>query len=424
MKKLLAVMCALLLGAGCAHATLCGTTTVTTSSPIVDTDGFTWAGASYVANLILPSGTYQATFACTIPANTFSLQYTGTLTAAGNISVALPSNTNLTPVGTQWAITITPKAPAGSVTVVLSVTGGSQSFTTTPAGPRFNASMFNFGYGTVEINTLVPTGALFLNTTSNTEYVYNGAAWQSYNSVVGINSAGNIISNGTFLQDDFCGNTPATTTTVGQLGWDITVVVGGTNPVAAVASVVNHPCLITLTTAATATDGVNVSLGHGVGVLFPGVVTGWQPWQSLQIVEINQITTGSYRIGFGTVDSATAIPTNGVYFRFLNGTDTAINACFDVAGTETCTPTTVVPTAADWLDFSMNSTVAGAVSFTVTDVTTPASSTVTLCAAGCTAAATAPTGVLSPMFNIAETGTSVADVLTVDYFAFNQAVVR
>ncbi|MGA7921072.1 MAG: hypothetical protein WCA38_15525 [Candidatus Acidiferrales bacterium] len=223
------------------------------------------------------------------------------------------------------------------------------------------------------------------------------------------------------IQEEFCGNTPATTTTVGQYGWDITVIVTGTNPVAAVASVANHPCLITLTTDTTATNGVGISLGHGVGVLFPGNSTNWQ---SEHIAEINQVATGSYRIGFGTVDSATAIPTNGIYFRFLNGTDTFINACSDTTSTETCTPTTVAPTAGDYVDFFMNSSVTGNVVFTVIDKTTPAQSTVTLCPSGCTAAATLPTVVLSPMFNIAETGSSVADILTVDYFGYQQIAAR
>lgn len=223
------------------------------------------------------------------------------------------------------------------------------------------------------------------------------------------------------IQEEFCGNTPSVSTTIGQYGWDKTVIVGGTNPTAAVASVANHPCLITLTTAATATDGVGISLGPAVGVLFPGNSTNWQgTW----IQEINQVATGSYRIGFATVDSATAIPTNGIYFRFLNGTDTFINACSDSASTETCTPTTVAPTAADYVDLYMSSTVTGNVVFTVVDKTTPASSTVTLCPSGCTAAATVPTVVLSPWFSIVETGGSVADILTVDYFGFQQIAAR
>ena len=184
---------------------------------------------------------------------------------------------------------------------------------------------------------------------------------------------------------------------------------GGTNPVAAVASVANHPCLITLTTAATATDGVGITLGPAVGTLFPGNQANWQAeW----IASPNQVATGSYRIGFGTVDFATAIPTNGIYFRFLNGTDTYITACMDTASSEVCTPTTITPSAGDWLHLTMNSSMAGPVVFTVKDVTSGASSTVS--------ASSAPAVVLTPMFSIVETGSSVADVLTVDYFGYEQ----
>jgi len=235
------------------------------------------------------------------------------------------------------------------------------------------------------------------------------------------NTAGQYQQFNVDIQEEFCGNTPSVTQTIGQYGWDKTVIVAGTNPIAAVASVANHPCLITLTTNTTATNGVGISLGPAVGVLFPGNSTNWQAeW----IQEINQVATGSYRIGFATVDSATAIPTNGIYFRFLQGTDSFINGCSDSAGSETCTPTTVAPTAADYVDLYMNSSTTGNVVFTVIDKTTPASSTVTLCPSGCTAAATVPTVVLSPWFSMVETGSSVADILTVDYFGYQQIAAR
>jgi hypothetical protein len=236
--------------------------------------------------------------------------------------------------------------------------------------------------------------------------------------VVGV--SGQFILPNVNIWDEFCGNTPATTTTVGQLGWDITNIVSGTTPVAAVASVANHPCLITLSTDTTATHGVGISLGHAVGTLFPGNTTNWQAeW----IQEINQISTGSYRIGFGTVDSATAIPTNGVYFRFLNGTDSFINVCSDASSSETCAATTVNPSAADYVDLFMNSSATGTITATVTDVTTPATSTIKVCS-GCTVNATPYTGVLSPFFNIVETGSSATDVLTVDYWGYQQIATR
>src|SRR5208337_612141 len=152
------------------------------------------------------------------------------------------------------------------------------------------------------------------------------------------------------LQEEFCGNAPGTSPKIGTYNWDSVVIVGGTNPVAAIASVLNHPCLITLTTNTTATNGIGITLGPGFGTLFPGNSTNWQAeW----IAELNQVATGDYRIGFGTVDTATEKPANGIYFRFLS-TDTYYMACMDSSSTETCTATTIAPVATDWMHFTMN----------------------------------------------------------------------
>ena len=423
MKKILFIFGLLLCLSSFAHATACGTTSVS-STGVVDADGFTWSNGTYFASLVLPPQISSASLmACTTAGGTFNFTYSGNLSSTGTFTQTLPKNTLLTPPGSTWAITVCPNARAGCITYTTTITGTTQDITTAlnaaAVGPRFQYSAGAYGYDPVELITTVNSGMLFYNTTLGTLQVYNSNAlgvglggWQT-------NSTNSLAST---LQDEFCGHTPATTKTLGNLGWDITVLVAGTNPVAAIASVANHPCLITLTTNTTATNGVGITLGPAVGVIFPGASTNWS---SEQIVKVNQIATGDYRVGFGTVDTATAIPTNGIYFRFSNTlTDTAIEACSDSTGTETCTATTVAPTAGDYVDFYMSSTVTGAVTFTVVDITTPATSTVTLCPTGCTAAATVPTVVLSPMFNIAETGSSAVDVLTVDYFTYQQAVVR
>ncbi len=55
MKKFLAFLTVLGLFsmANFAHATACGTTTVS-STGLIDTDGFTWSNGTYVANLVFP----------------------------------------------------------------------------------------------------------------------------------------------------------------------------------------------------------------------------------------------------------------------------------------------------------------------------------------------------------------------------------
>jgi len=224
------------------------------------------------------------------------------------------------------------------------------------------------------------------------------------------------------IQEEFCGYTPGTTQLIGEYGWDLKAITGGT--VAAIASVANHPCLITLTATATTGDGVGiyccVSGVASSGILFPGNSTNWQ---SEHIAEINQTATGSYRIGFGSALATTAVPTNGIYFRFLNGTDTYVMACSDSASTETCTSTGVAVTALDYVDFLMSSATTGSVTFTVNDITHPGSGSVTICASGCSATATLPTVVLSPFFNVVSTS-NTADLITVDYFGYQQVLTR
>jgi hypothetical protein len=374
---------------------------VAITAQVTGTNSAPYAYGSYQIQLVDSSG--NAIVSGTIYGVNYSAtQYTGFLSSTGTLAVSLIPNSYFTsPVGTTatyWKFSVCSyyNATGYSSTIAAYVDGAQTCYSST-------VTVAAAGNYSAQISSGAP--AIYAqNLTTGVSYFSNVSNFPSVS-----------------LQEEFCGNAPGTSGRIGDMSWDSTVIVGGTNPVAAVASVANHPCLITLTTSTTATNGVSITLGPAVGVLFPGSSINWSS-QSVQA--INQIATGSYRIGFGTVDTATAIPTNGIYFRFMNGTDTYINACSDSAGTETCTATTVAPTAGDYVDLLMSSTTAGNVAFTVRDITTPASSTVTLCPAGCTAAATLPTVVLSPMFNIVETGGSVADVLTVDYFGYQQSVTR
>lgn len=394
MKKILFVLMFIFAGA------CYGQSTVAVTANVTGANGAPYAYGTYQVQLVDSNSNsivQGIIYGQIIP----QTQFTGQLTSTGGLSLNLYPNSYFTvPTGataTYWRFYVCQSSGNGpnytNGTYYDSYQTCYSSLVTITAAGNYSA----------QISTGAPAsyGQNLVNGISSFSYNYN---FPSLN-----------------IQDDFCGNAPGTSSRIGTYGWDSTVIVGGTNPVAAIASVANHPCLITLTTSTTATQGVSVTLGPGFGTLFPGNSANWTAqW----IQSINQVSTGSYRIGFGTVDTATAIPTNGIYFRFLQGTDTYINACSDSSGTETCTATTVAPTAGDYVDLFMNSYTAGNVTFTVKDITTPASSTVTICASGCTGTATLPTVVLSPMFNIVETGGSVADVLTVDYFGYEQVITR
>ena len=245
---------------------------------------------------------------------------------------------------------------------------------------------------------------------------------------VGAATTGSWVLPYTQYEDEFCGNTPSTTATIGDLGWDKTVVVAGTNPTAAIASVAGHSCLITLTTNTTATNGVNVTLGHGVGVVFPGTDTNWQ---SEFIFSPSAVTnTGNFKVGFMTIDNAAVIPTTGVYLRFIEGTDAALQICSSASSTETCSAYTsgtgIVPTAADYIDVYFYSTTSTTVGYKIVDVTHASNGPTigTVCPSGCTLTATVPTTVMSPGFQISELGSSSTDFITVDTFAYASTVAK
>jgi hypothetical protein len=236
----------------------------------------------------------------------------------------------------------------------------------------------------------------------------------------------------TTVTDEFVGSVGTTSGAIGMQGWDKTVVVAGTNPVAPAASIAGYPGLITLTTDTTATNGVNITLGHAVGFSFPGVDTNWQ---SEFIFSPSAITnTGNIKVGFMTLDNAAVIPTTGIYARFIEGTDASFVVCSATSSAETCTTASatlgVVPIAADYIDVYFYSTTSTTIGYKIVDVTSGAtgggvaSVTGTVCPSGCTLTATVPTTIMSPGFQITELGTSSADHITVDSFSYASAVAK
>jgi len=231
----------------------------------------------------------------------------------------------------------------------------------------------------------------------------------------------------TTITDEFPGTVATTTGAIGMQGWDKTVVVAGTNPVAPIPSVAGHIGLISLTTDTTATNGVNITLGHGMGLLFPGTDTNWQ---AEFIVSPSAITTSNIKVGFMTLDNAAVIPTTGVYVRWLQGTDLSMVICSSTASTETCgtgsTSAGVVPAAGDYVDVYLWSNVTTTVNYKIVDTTGTStgvqSVTGTICPSGCTVTATVPTTIMSPGFQITELGSVGAPVLTVDSFNFASTV--
>jgi hypothetical protein len=158
--------------------------TTASSTGVVDSDGFTWANGivtvSFVPSPFNPSfSAYSWTGGVLTPAFATALSGTGTF------SISLPSNTAISPAGSQWRFQLCPNATSGCFSFTTTLTGTTQNLTTSinavAKGPRFPGSTSTplSGYGPIEINTAVATGTIFFNTTTNSCQQFNGISFQS-----------------------------------------------------------------------------------------------------------------------------------------------------------------------------------------------------------------------------------------------------
>jgi hypothetical protein len=160
----------------------------TVGATITDSDGNAWQGGSYqisfVPNSNTPSPQSYIWSGGNLQQNNL---FKGTLSNIGVFTVVIPSNTSITPSGSQWQFTICPNATTGCVSVTQAVTGALTSLTAilsaAAVGPRFPITAgFGYGYGTVEVSPLPKPGSIFYNVTSGASPACNqwtGVAWSS-----------------------------------------------------------------------------------------------------------------------------------------------------------------------------------------------------------------------------------------------------
>lgn len=157
-------------------------TTVSTTG-VVDTDGFTWAYGSYqIAFVPNPSWPSPGTYTWSGGNLQDNLRFTGALSSSGAFSVSIPSNTAISPAGSQWKFTICPNANTGCFSVTLAASGSTQDITSAlnayAQGPRFPISnALGYGYGTIEVNPTPSNGTLFFNVTNGNTYQYTPSGW-------------------------------------------------------------------------------------------------------------------------------------------------------------------------------------------------------------------------------------------------------
>src|ERR1700678_1216063 len=123
MKKRLLILATFLLMSIPAFGQSTGVT-----ATVTDTGGQTWNSGSYTFTFypspINPNGPYFWTGGAFNP----NQQFTGPLTSAGDMNpVAIPSNSALTPSGSQWTVTVCPAATATCYSKTMTITGVSQN---------------------------------------------------------------------------------------------------------------------------------------------------------------------------------------------------------------------------------------------------------------------------------------------------------
>lgn len=160
--------------------------TTTVSGTVTDPDSIAWANGTITFALYNPSPGKTPTHAG-VPLTAQQLNPVFNLDNTGSFSGSVFDNTQVSPVGTQWNITICPAASSPCQNLVrMSITGASLNLTSTIGSQitalRLPASYTARAYATVEISPIPPSGATFFNLTAGVVEYWNGSIWQPFGS--------------------------------------------------------------------------------------------------------------------------------------------------------------------------------------------------------------------------------------------------
>lgn len=193
MKKVFAVVFGVLfLGASAVSQS------ISISANVVDSDTTVWANGTWQLDFV-PSpatpglGQYYynngGTAQHLVDVYGSYLHQTGAIDGSGNvISAVALNNTLITPVGSQWKLTLCPKASSKCGNLTFAVTSGptwtvpSANITAAIPAPRFDAVSGSYGYADVEAITSVAAGGTYWNVTSANQECYTGSVWQTCSS--------------------------------------------------------------------------------------------------------------------------------------------------------------------------------------------------------------------------------------------------
>lgn len=325
----------------------------TAAAPItIDTTATTWA----VSPLALNSNTVSGT----LPAAQLPALSGDVTTSAGSAVTTIAANAVTNAKAAQMAtntiksnVTGGTADPVDNTFATLAATAGTIS---TNANAKGTANTFALSDHTHQITA----GAA----TANGVPQYDGSNWQAVfpESLFSPRTA-------LYFYDEFMnGNSSATNSKTGDMGWLSTVSGTGASVVSSVTAANNRPGIIQFGSGSTTSGVANISggvsgTGNGTILLGGGAIT---VEMAVQVPTLG--TAGQqfeYTIGLG--DTVNTEPANGVYFRYANGATGDFWAIKTAAGgsrTSTTTATAVV--AGQWyrLGFVINAA-ATSIAYTV-----------------------------------------------------------
>jgi hypothetical protein len=127
-------------------------------------------------------------------------------------------------------------------------------------------------------------------------------------------------------------------------------------------------------------------------------------------------TAYAYRVGYVPASTTTNIPAAGFYMRYdpsLGSPDSTLHVCNCASSAETCVDTGIGPAQNTNYDVRVRAVASGEIGITV-----GTASEVTVCASGCTIAATPNTGLLTPSFEVMSNTASTAEALYANFWRF------
>jgi hypothetical protein len=172
MKKLiLAILTIALASAASAQNT-------TVSGTVTDSDSIAWASGNITFNLVGASGTV---FCNGVKMTLSQLSVTGALDTTGSFSALVCRNSSITPISSQWAVTVCSAATApcqnlGPVTISGTTQDLTSFISSTIKAIRISIAPNTRAYSDVEIVS-PPLGATYFSLITLTNRTWNGTSW-------------------------------------------------------------------------------------------------------------------------------------------------------------------------------------------------------------------------------------------------------